>query len=53
MIQQVDTDNDGKVCFEEFVRMLKVWEADGHIGAGTSGQLLQMKQSRQNFFSDE
>ena len=37
MIQQVDTDNDGKVCFEEFVRMLKVWEQDGHIGAGTSG----------------
>ena len=51
MIQQVDTDNDGTVCFEEFVRMLKVWEKDGHIGPGTSGQLIEMRRSRQNFFS--
>lgn len=53
MIQQVDTDNDGKVSFEEFVRMLKVWEQDGHIGQGKSGQLLEMRRSRQSFYKEQ
>jgi len=43
MIQQVDTDNDGTVCFEEFVRMMKVWEKDGHIGQGKSRELLESR----------
>jgi hypothetical protein len=53
MVQQVDTDNDGKVSFEEYVRMLKVWENDGRIQPGTSGQLLEMSKSRQSFFRQQ
>lgn len=53
MIQQVDTDNDGKVSFEEFVRMLKVWEQNGHIGQGKSDKLIEMSRSRHDgFFTD-
>ena len=31
IIQQVDVNNDGKVSFEEFVKMLQVGEEVGHI----------------------
>lgn len=43
MIQQVDLNNDGKVSFEEFVKMLQVGEDVGQISHGTSGKLLEMQ----------
>jgi len=55
MIQQVDTDNDGTVCFEEFVRMMKVWEKDGHISQGKSRELLESrsKDRRPPYMTDQ
>lgn len=40
IIQQVDLNNDGKVSFDEFVKMLQVGEDVGQISQGASSQLL-------------
>ena len=48
MVQQVDLNNDGKVSFEEFVKMLQVGEDVGQISHGTSGKLLEMQKQRKS-----
>ena len=44
MIQQVDTNNDGKVNFEEFIKMMDIWKEDGKVlGGAGKNELLQDK----------
>ena len=46
LINQVDTDKDGKISFKEFIKMLKLGENNGHFEEGTSSYLQEMHQDR-------